>query len=143
VCAQGVTAKFGKHWRNRDSRRRRNRGHAEFLAGAARNSAWPRFPLIGGDGEGLLIGGTTIYDTDPALTNWLAIAAYWAGPGNFATRSANLQSGNGVPLLDATTVTGNSGGNTMQGNGGTALIYTDGQHGINGFAAMTLVTIAP
>jgi hypothetical protein len=100
--------------------------------------------LIGGDGEDLLIGGTTIYDTDPALANWLAIAAYWAGTDDFATRSANLQSGNGVPLLDATTVTGNGGGNTMQGNGGVALIYTDGQDSIdNGFAATSLVTIAP
>jgi hypothetical protein len=100
--------------------------------------------LIGGDGEDLLIGGTTAYDTDPTLANWLAIADYWAGADDFATRSANLQSGNGVPLLDASTVTGNGGGNTMQGNGGIALIYTDGQDAIdNGFADMSLVTIAP
>jgi hypothetical protein len=46
--------------------------------------------------------------------------------------------------LDATTVTGNGGGNTMRGNGGTALIYTDGQDAIdNVFAATSLVTIAP
>jgi len=100
--------------------------------------------LIGGDGEDLLIGGTTAYDTDPALANWLAIANYWAGTDDFATRSANLQSGNGVPLLDATTVTGNGGGNTMRGNGGTALIYTDGQDSIdNVFGSTSLVTIAP
>jgi hypothetical protein len=50
------------------------------------------------EGEDLLIGGTTAYDTDPALANWLAIANYWAGMDDFATRSANLQSGTGVPL---------------------------------------------
>jgi len=100
--------------------------------------------LIGGDGEDLLIGGTTAYDLEPGLVDWLAIANYWAGTDDFGTRSANLQSGNGVPLLDATTVTGNGGGNTMRGNGGTALIYTDGQDAIdNVFAATSLVTIAP
>jgi hypothetical protein len=99
--------------------------------------------LIGGDGEDLLIGGTTAYDTDPALTNWLAIANYWAGTDDFATRSANLQSGNGVPLLDATTVTGNGGGNTFQGNGGTALIYTDALDTVFGFGDTALVSIAP
>jgi hypothetical protein len=46
--------------------------------------------------------------------------------------------------LDATTVTGNGGGNIFHGNGGTALIYTDGQDSIDGFfAATSLVTIAP
>jgi hypothetical protein len=100
--------------------------------------------LIGGDGEDLLIGGTTAYDTEAGLANWLAIADYWAGTDDFATRSANLQSGNGVPLLDASTVTGNGGGNVFQGNGGIALIYSDGQDAIdNGFADMSLVNIAP
>jgi hypothetical protein len=100
--------------------------------------------LVGGDGEDLLIGATTIYDTEPGLPNWLAIANYWTGTDDCATRSANLQSGTGVPLLDATTVTGNGGGNVFQGNGGTALIYTDGQDSIhNSFAATSLVNIAP
>jgi hypothetical protein len=99
--------------------------------------------LIGGDGEDLLIGGTTAYDTEPGLPNWQAIADYWAGTDDFATRSANLLSGNGVPLLDPTTVTGNGGGNVMQGNGGTALIYTDGQDSIDNFFATSLVNIAP
>jgi hypothetical protein len=100
--------------------------------------------LVGGDGEDLLIGGSTAYDTDPVLANWQAIAAYWTGTDDFATRSANLQSGTGVPLLDPTTVTGNGGGNYFQGNGGTALIYTDGQDTIdNGFGTTSLVTITP
>jgi photosystem II stability/assembly factor-like uncharacterized protein len=93
--------------------------------------------LIGGDSNDLLIGGTTAYDTDPALAAWGLIADYWAGTdGNtddYATRVANLMSGNGVPLLDATTVTGNGGGNTMNGNGALALIYSDGNDTITGF----------
>jgi hypothetical protein len=40
-------------------------------------------------------------------------------------------------------VTGNGGGNAFQGNGGTALIFTDGADAISGFGATTLVTIAP
>jgi hypothetical protein len=92
--------------------------------------------LIAGDMEDLLIGGGTIYDNDPndpALLNWQAIAAYWAGGDDFFTRVANLTTGNGVPLLDATTVTGNNGGNTMYGNGGLALIYSDGMDNLIGF----------
>jgi hypothetical protein len=93
--------------------------------------------LSGGDSNDLLIGGTTVYDTDPALTAWQQIAAYWAGTdGNsddYATRVANLMNGNGVPLFDATTVTGNGGGNTMTGTGELALIYSDGTDTITGF----------
>jgi hypothetical protein len=82
--------------------------------------------LLGGDNEDLLIGGTTIYDTEAGLTSWQAIAAYWAGADDYGTRADNLTAGIGVPLLDATTVIGNGGGNTMIGNGELALIYTDG-----------------
>jgi hypothetical protein len=100
--------------------------------------------LTGGDSNDLLIGGTTVYDTDPALTAWQQIAAYWAGTdGNtddYATRVANLMSGNGVPLLDASTVTGNGGGNTMTGNGALALIYSDGNNdNITGFDPNSIV----
>jgi hypothetical protein len=89
--------------------------------------------LIGGDNDDLLIGGTTLYDTDPALASWLQIAAYWAGTDDYFTRVANLSTGSGVPLLDATVVTGNGGGNTMIGNGALALIYSDGNDSITGF----------
>jgi hypothetical protein len=99
--------------------------------------------LVSCDGEDLLIGGSTAYDTEAGLVDWLAIANYWAGTDDFATRSTNLQSGTGVPLLDATTVTGNGGGNTFQGNGGTALIYTDALDTVFGFGDTTLVPIAP
>ncbi len=98
--------------------------------------------LIAGEMEDLLIGGSTIYDndpTDPTLQNWQAIAAYWAGTDDYFTRVANLTSGNGVPLLDATTVTGNSGGNTMTGTGALALIYSDGMDNISGFDPNSII----
>jgi hypothetical protein len=89
--------------------------------------------LIAGDQEDLLIGGTTAYDTESGLTTWLQIATYWAGSDDFATRVANLTSGTGVPLLDATKVTGNGGGNTFTGNGALALIFSDGLDTITNF----------
>jgi hypothetical protein len=99
--------------------------------------------LNAGDGEDLLIGGFTMYDMDPALASWLQIAAYWSGAdGNtddYFTRAGNLTTGNGVPLLDATTVTGNGGGNTMNGNGALALIYSDGADNITGFDPNSIV----
>jgi hypothetical protein len=100
--------------------------------------------LNAGDGEDLLIGGTTMYDGDTALASWRQIADYWAGTDNYFTRVANLTTGNGVPLLDASTVSGNGGGNTMNGSGGLALIYTDGADFINGFDPNSqMVSIAP
>jgi hypothetical protein len=100
--------------------------------------------LIGGDQDDLLIGGTTAYDTEPGLASWQAIGAYWAGPDGYWTRMSNLLAGNGVPLLDATTVTGNGGGNTINGNGALALIYTDGLDNISGFdPASQSVPITP
>jgi hypothetical protein len=89
--------------------------------------------LLGGNGEDLLIGGTTTYDTEAGLVSWQAIANYWAGADPYSTRVSNLESGSGVPLLDATIVTGNGGGNTMTGSGGLALIYTDGFDNITCF----------
>jgi hypothetical protein len=82
--------------------------------------------LTGGDQEDLLIAGSTSYDTEAGLTSWLSIAAYWASTDDFATRAANVTAGTGVPLLDASVVSGNSGGNTLIGNGELALIYSDG-----------------
>jgi hypothetical protein len=100
--------------------------------------------LTGGDGEDLLIAGFTSYDTDPALANWLQVAAYWAGSDDYLTRAANLASGTGVPLLDATIVTGNDGGNTLNGSGALALIFTDGMDSLGVFDPSSLqVTIAP
>jgi hypothetical protein len=77
----------------------------------------------GGDTSDLLIAGTTSYDTNAASLQ--AIAAYWAGGDDFATRVANLESGTGVPLLDATQVTGNGGGNTVNCNGATDLLFAN------------------
>jgi Ca2+-binding RTX toxin-like protein len=89
--------------------------------------------LNGGDGEDLLIGGSTGYDTEASVTTWLQIAAYWAGSDDYATRIANLMSGISVPLLDASVVTGNGGNNTLTGNGALALLYTDGLDTLSGF----------
>jgi hypothetical protein len=80
--------------------------------------------LIGGDQDDILIGGTTAYDTEAGMASLQAIMAYWAGSADdYATRVNNLTTGNGVPLLDATTVTSNGGGNTLTGGPGLDLFY--------------------
>jgi hypothetical protein len=100
--------------------------------------------LNGGNQEDLVIGGTTSYDTEAWLVSWQAIAAYWAGPDSYDTRVSNLENGIGVPLLDATVVTGNGGGNVVAGAGALALIYTDGADTISGFdPALQTYPIAP
>jgi hypothetical protein len=94
--------------------------------------------------DDLLIAGGTAYDTEEGLSTWQQIAAYWASSTDFATRVANLTSGTGVPLLDASVVMGNGGGNTLIGGGELALLYTDGQDTIAGFDPRSRqVTIAP
>jgi hypothetical protein len=45
-----------------------------------------------------------------------ALATFWTGPGDYTSQVVDLLTGNGVPLLDATTVTGNGGGNTLLGD---------------------------
>jgi hypothetical protein len=77
--------------------------------------------LLGGDDQDILIGGTTAYDMD--LVSLQALATYWAGTDDYNTRVMNLRSGTGVPLLDATTVTGNGNGNTLTGGPGLDLFY--------------------
>jgi hypothetical protein len=98
--------------------------------------------LTGGDGEDILIAGSTDYDTDEASLR--AMASYWAGTDDRDIRSANLQAGAGVPLLDATTVHGNGGGNYLVGRGPWALLFTDGLDNISGFdPASPQVAITP
>jgi hypothetical protein len=78
--------------------------------------------LAGGDDEDILIGGTTAYDQNVAALQ--AIMDYWSNtPDDYATRVSNLLAGNGVPLLDPTTVTSNGGGNTLIGGPGSNLYY--------------------
>jgi len=74
-----------------------------------------------------------------------AIMDYWAWSGDdYYTRAANVTSGNGVPLLDATTVTGNWGGNTLLGSGALALLYTDALDAIIGIdPGSIIIPIAP
>ena len=52
-----------------------------------------------------------------------AILEYWAGSDDYTTRVANLTAGNGVPRLDASTVTSNAGGDTLTGGPGLDLFY--------------------
>jgi hypothetical protein len=86
-----------------------------LIAGASAST------LIGGNDDDILIGGTTAYDTEAGLASLQAIMAYWSSTtDDYATRVGNLLSGNGVPLLDATVVTNNGGGNTLTGNHGGA-----------------------
>jgi hypothetical protein len=66
-------------------------------------------------------------------------SGYWAGGDDYATRAANLASGTGVPLLDATVVMGNGGGNVLTGNGALALLFSDGLDNISGFDANSLI----
>jgi hypothetical protein len=77
--------------------------------------------FVGGNDEDILIGGTTAYDRD--LASLQVIVAYWTGPEDYGTRVANLTTGSGSPLLDATTVTANGGGNTLTGGPGLDLFY--------------------
>jgi hypothetical protein len=104
--------------------------------------------LVGGDGEDLLIAGSTAYDTEPDLASWQAIANLWTDADPFATRVANLLSGTGVPILDPLGATGhvfgNGGGNTLTGNGALTLLFSDGFDGISGFDPNSQqVTIGP
>ena len=86
--------------------------------------------LNGGNQDDLLIGGTTTYDDDATLTSWNLIADYWATGGilndDINTRASKLLSGDGVPMLNATNVMSNGGGNAMNGTGEKAwLFYRD------------------
>jgi hypothetical protein len=101
--------------------------------------------LIGGTQDDLLIGGTTSYDTEAGLVSWKAIAAFWVRSYTFSLRVTRLENGLGVPALDSDTVTGNGGGNTLDGIGyELALIYTDGFDIISGFnAGLQRYTITP
>jgi hypothetical protein len=86
-----------------------------LIAGASAST------LQGGNDDDILIGGATAYDTEAGMVSLQAIMNYWSSTADdYATRVANLMSGNGVPLFDATVVTNNGGGNAMMGNHGGA-----------------------
>jgi acrosin len=89
--------------------------------------------LNGGNQDDLLIAGSTAFDSDPAMTAWSQIAAEWASSDDFGTRVMKLGTGNGVPLLDPTTVFGNGGGNLLTGAGELAWIFSDGLDAITNF----------
>jgi hypothetical protein len=91
-------------------------GHDLLIAGGSYSM------LVGGEGDDLLIGGITVYDGDDGAL--AAIRDYWAGGDDYATRVTNLTTGNGVPLLDGTTVFGN-GGNWLEGGPGQELFFAN------------------
>jgi hypothetical protein len=81
--------------------------------------------LNGGNGENILIGGTTQWDYDPVAL--AAIMAEWTRTDlAYADRVDHLLNGgglNGAYLLNATTVTGNGAGNTLLGGAGLDLYF--------------------
>jgi hypothetical protein len=83
--------------------------------------------LIGGNGENVLIGGSTQWDSD--TTALAAIMAEWTRTDlAYADRVDHLLNGgglNGSYVLTASTVTGNGGGNTLLGGSGLNLYYGD------------------
>ena len=72
-----------------------------------------------------MIGGTTDYDRDAAAL--MAIMAEWTRTdADYASRVANLKNGaNGAPLLNATRVRSNGGGNTLNGNAGLDFFFAN------------------
>jgi PKD repeat protein len=100
-------------------------GHNVLIGGNARNlliAGSGTSQLTGGNDEDILIAGSTVYDHD--ATALRAIMAEWLRTDeDYATRVAHLLGGSGVPLLDATTVTGNGGGNTLTGGLGRDLFF--------------------
>jgi hypothetical protein len=79
--------------------------------------------LIGGGDQDILIAGTTDYDQDPNAI--AAIMTEWTSGADYATRVADLENGNGVPLLNSTTVHSNGGGNTLNGNAGLDFFFAN------------------
>ncbi len=93
-------------------------GRDLLIAGAFASS------LVGGDGDDILIAGTTNYDNDQ--TELQAIIAEWTSADDYATRVANLMNGeDAAPLLNATTVSSNGGGNTLDGNAGLDFFFAN------------------
>ena len=94
-------------------------GRDLLIAGATASS------LSGGGGDDILIGGTTSYDQNiPAL---MAIMSEWTRTDeSYAVRVSNIMNGgglNGSFELNTTTVTGNGGGNTLDGGPGQNLFF--------------------
>jgi uncharacterized protein (TIGR03118 family) len=73
-------------------------GRSVLIGGTGRDA------LVAGRGDTIEIGGSTAYDADPAAL--LKVLNAWTAPGSYSDRVAGLRGGaNGVPKVDATTVT--------------------------------------
>jgi hypothetical protein len=94
-------------------------GRNLFIAGSA------PVTIQGGAGDNILIGGSTQWDSD--MTALAAIMAEWTRTdADYGQRVNDLLNGgglNGSYVLNASTVTGNGGGNTLLGNGGLNLYF--------------------
>lgn len=90
-----------------------------LIAGAKASILYGDDPLTSvGAGEDILIGGTTIHDTN--LAKLKEIRDVWTLPTeDYATRVGTLRNG----LLGAGTVTGNGGGNSLYGMGGMDFFF--------------------
>ncbi len=77
--------------------------------------------------------GVSVYGTDPALPSWPQLGGYQARMDDYFTSPADRTTSRGVLPLDSTTVTGQGGGDTMNGQSALALIDRDGQDNIMGF----------
>jgi hypothetical protein len=90
-------------------------GRSNFLIAGATAST-----LIGGDGQDILIAGTTKYDNN--LTALEYIMATWTGPGTYQARVKTVTGGSYKYPLNATKVFSNGGGNILKGKpSGSAL----------------------
>jgi hypothetical protein len=81
--------------------------------------------LIGGSDDDILIGGTTSYDTNIAAL--MALMSEWTWTDEtYSTRVDHIMGGgglNGSIVLNVSTVTGNGGGNTLDGGLGLNLFF--------------------
>jgi hypothetical protein len=89
--------------------------------------------IQGGAGDNILIGGSTQWDYD--TTALAAIMAEWTRTDvDYSQRVYDLLNGgglNGSYVLNASTVTGNGGGNTLLGNGGLNLYFGNPDFDVN------------
>ena len=81
-----------------------------------------RDTLVGSVGDDILIGGSTMYDSDPA--SLLQIMGEWNSSDSFAVRQDKLRNGaDGLPILDATTVTDDGVRDSLFGRPGHDWIF--------------------
>jgi Ca2+-binding RTX toxin-like protein len=95
-------------------------GNNVLVAGAGRDiliGGTGRDVLVGGRNDDILIAGSTAYDNNEAAL--LQIESVWSSDMSYADRVTAIRTGtNGVPKLDATTVTDNGNKDVLYGGTG-------------------------